>query len=342
MVLSKKNMTFVNPKNTFIMNIIRFIKNWTLPISMLCGIIGYFIYSAIPLSGSARTAAGHLVAVLQPLLIFAMLFLTFCKVDMHDLKLCKWHGWLLLFQTLLFTLLAVFLILIPNNPLRLTTEGAMICLICPTATAGAVVTRKLGGSAAHLTTYTILINLAVAVLIPTLVPLVHPNPDLSFGAAFSLIIAKVFPLLLLPLVAAFLVRILLPRLHAILVSVQDLSFYLWAVALALAIAVTVKSIMHSEVGLMDQAGLAVVSLVCCLLQFYFGRKIGKRYGDAISAGQSLGQKNTVLAIWMGYTFFTPVTSIAGGFYSIWHNVINSYQLYKMRQKQEKAESHETP
>lgn len=63
-------------------------------------------------------------------------------------------------------------------------------------------------------------------------------------------------------------------------------------------------------------------------QFYFGRRIGRRYGDTITAGQSLGQKNTVLAIWMGYTFFTPVTAIAGGFYSIWHNLVNSYQLYR--------------
>ena len=62
----------------------------------------------------------------------------------------------------------------------------------------------------------------------------------------------------------------------------------------------------------------------------FRAQIGARYNDKITAGQSLGQKNTVLAIWMGYTFFTPITSIVGGFYSIWHNVINSYQLYEKK------------
>jgi BASS family bile acid:Na+ symporter len=31
----------------------------------------------------------------------------------------------------------------------------MVCLICPTATAAAVVTGKLGGSASTLTTYTL-------------------------------------------------------------------------------------------------------------------------------------------------------------------------------------------
>jgi BASS family bile acid:Na+ symporter len=30
---------------------------------------------------------------------------------------------------------------------------------------------------------------------------------------------------------------------------------------------------------------------------------------------------------------TPVVSIVGGFYSVWHNVINSYQLYQARKQQ---------
>ena len=35
----------------------------------------------------------------------------------------------------------------------------------------------------------------------------------------------------------------------------------------------------------------------------------------------------MLAIWVVYSFFTPVTAIVGGFYSIWHNLFNSWQLY---------------
>ena len=107
---------------------------------------------------------------------------------------------------------------------------------------------------------------------------------------------------------------------------------MWALALTIAIAVTVKSIVHSDVSFWYQAGLAGISLVCCALQFFLGKRIGRLYGDSISAGQALGQKNTALAIWMGYTFFTPVTAVAAGFYSVWHNVVNSYQLYQQRKK----------
>lgn len=98
--------------------------------------------------------------------------------------------------------------------------------------------------------------------------------------------------------------------------------------MALAIAVTVRYIVHSNLSLSTEIWIVAVSLLSCVAQFYIGRKIGMRYGDMITGGQSLGQKNTVLAIWMGYTFFTPITSVAGGFYSIWHNVINSYQLHE--------------
>ena len=38
-----------------------------------------------------------------------------------------------------------------------------------------------------------------------------------------------------------------------------------------------------------------------------GRQVRK-----VTAGQALGQKNTVFAIWMAYTFMTPETAIIGG------------------------------
>ena len=60
---------------------------------------------------------------------------------------------------------------------------------------------------------------------------------------------------------------------------------------------------------------------------------GETENVVVSVTQSLGQKNTVFSIWMGYTFFTPITSITGGFYSIWQNLINSWQLEQKRKKE---------
>ena len=208
----------------------------------------------------------------------------------------------------------------------------MLAIICPTATACAVVTQKLGGDSAATTSYTIIINLMVALLCPLLLPLAHPQTGLTFLPAFMTIINKVFPLLIVPLFLAWFVRYLMPSLHRAILRQRDLAFYMWAVSLAIAIAVTCRALAHSDESLLHVAGIAAATLAACLFQFSFGKKVGSHYGMRLEAGQAMGQKNTVFIIWLGYTFLSPITATAGGFYSIWHNVVNSWQLYKKRKK----------
>lgn len=73
--------------------------------------------------------------------------------------------------------------------------------------------------------------------------------------------------------------------------------------------------------------LAVGAGLACGLQFVIGRRIGARCGDKVAGAQSLGQKNTVLAIWMSLTYLNPVASIAPAAYIAWQNTVNSIQLY---------------
>jgi len=303
--------------------IITFLKNWTLPIAMLTGVAAYFLYASIPALDGTHQLANSIIAIVQPLLIFSMLFLTFCKIEPHDLHLTRWHIWLLLLQTTTFSLGALFLHYMPETHWRIVVEGGMLCMICPTATAAAVVTRKLGGDMGSLTTYTILINLAVAIIVPALIANSTPS-----GNGFLTICSRLFPLLFGPFLLSIILRWISPKITEWFSQFRDLSFYLWAIALSLAIAVTTRSIVHTTCPIAYQAGIAAASLIACIVQFAFGRWIGKKYGEPISAAQACGQKNTVFAIWMGYTYMTPVTSIAGGFYSIWHNIYNSWQLYK--------------
>lgn len=309
---------------------IAFLKTWTLPLSMLAGVAGYFIYNSIPALNPTHKAANAIIAFIQPMLIFAMLFLTFCKIKFSDLHFTRWHIWLLLLQTVTFTLCAILCMFLRNSHWQLVVESFMLCMICPTATAAAVVTNKLGGNPATLTTYTVLINLATAILIPALVPIIHPVAEHTFINSFLIIISKVFPLLFCPFALAMILRRIDPRITAWFTRWPDAAFYLWAVALALAITVTTKTIVHAQCPIIYMVGIAFASAIACIIQFYIGRKLGKAYHEPISAAQSAGQKNTVLAIWMGYTFMSPITSLAGGFYSIWHNIYNSWQLYKIK------------
>lgn len=299
-----------------------------LPISMTAGVVAYFVYASIPWLDCTHEFAKQAAQVVQPALIFMMLFITFCKIDPHDLRFEAWHAWLMAAQSAGFVALAMWLWARPGMAARPIVEGAMLCVVCPPATAAAVVTEKLGGSAAGITTYTILMNLAAAILVPLIVPLAHPAEGVEFFHSFLMIMGNVFPTLIFPFVCAILVRRFLPSFHKKVTRTKDLAFYIWGFTLPIAIAITTHSLVSSTVAAVYQVGIALASLVCCALQFYVGKRVGRHFGKRVTAGQSLGQKNTIFAIWMGYTFLTPVSSIAGGFYSVWHNLYNSWQLYR--------------
>lgn len=349
----------------------KLLKTWKLPVAMILGVIMYYIMEMILPQGKEHAFYDVISHGIQPLLIFAMLFLSFLKVEPKDLKPHRWHGVLLLTQGGLFVICSLLAylcdcnnshssLLIPNSSLpeaKLLMEGAMLCFICPTATASAVIVQKLGGSLSGDVTYIIICNIMVSLLAPTFLPIVEPNVAITGGGwvdAFFLIMGKVFPLLLCPLLLALIIRHYAPRLMDKMLSIPDLAFYLWLVALALAICTTVRTIAQSDIALEILAGFAIISALCCVLQFWLGRTIGKRWPQptkaqnelknptdhyvdpiersAITAGQAFGQKNTVFVIWLGLVFLNPVTSVVGGFYSIWHNVINSWQLSRLRSK----------
>ena len=163
------------------MKIAGFIKNWILPLSMLSGVASYFVAANLPFMAAHKESVVKAVNLVQPVLIFSMLFLSFCKVDPHCMRPRKWHIWLLLIQIGTFSLLSVIASLMSATAnYRVLFEAAMICMICPTATASAVITKKLGGSAEDVTTYTILINLFTAIVVPLFVPMVHPQAGQSF------------------------------------------------------------------------------------------------------------------------------------------------------------------
>lgn len=294
---------------------LKFLKNWTLPIAMLAGAIFYPVLTGL--------------SFLTPSLIFVMLLLTFCKVSPKDLKISPLHGWLLLIQIL--GSIAIYLLIAPLN--KIVAEATLICIICPTATAAAVITSKLGGSAASLTTYTLLGNIGTAIAAPIIFPLIEVHAELSFSGAFLLILSKVFPLLICPFIAAWLLRISLPKVHARLLSYHELAFYLWAISLAIVTAQTINSLIVDPADVTTELMMALAALAACCLQFYLGKTLGSIYGDRISGGQALGQKNTIFAIWMAHTYMNPISSVGPGSYVLWQNIINSWQLWKKRKNE---------
>ena len=303
----------------------RFLKTWMLPISMTIGVLLYVFYRQCELLHPYGAELRAVITTTQPWLIFLMLYSSFCKVQLSCLRLRRHFLLPLLIQCVCF-LVSAFVAYHVQGDWAIVIESFMICMICPTATAAVVVTGKLGGDTLDVTAYTILINIVVALLIPAVVPILHPHPGQTFCTTFAQLILHIFPMLICPLFAAALTRNYLPRLHRLVTSIPDFAFYLWAISLSMCLTMTARSLYHNHVSTFLLIGMAAATALSCILQFWAGRCIGARAGRPISGGQSLGQKNTAFAIWMAYTFLDPVTSVAGGFYSLWHNIFNSWQL----------------
>ena len=292
------------------------LKSVMMPVAMVFGAIFY-------------QWIGYLT-FLSPYLIFLMLFITYCKLRPGDFKPGKFEFFLLFCQIILAAL-AYSLTFFWNRTLA---EGLFICFFIPTATAAPVITGMLGGSISKVATYSLLCNTMVALTGPVILAALGDHPEITFGESFLLILKQVFPLILLPLFLALLVRKFSPSFHQQIVNKQEISFYLWVVALFIVVGSStgfaIQNWTPESTGTMVL--LAIGALAACLIQFKTGRKIGKYFGDKISGGQSLGQKNTVLAIWLALAYLNPMASIAPAAYIAWQNIINSYQLMRHQSK----------
>ena len=271
---------------------------------------------------------------LSPYLIFMMLFITYCKLTLKDFKPDKFEVSLLACQ-LVLSGLAYAVTFFWNRTLA---EGMFICFFIPTATAAPVITSMLGGNISRVATYSLMCNAMVAVLGPIVLAAIGEHTDMTFWSSFKLILSEVFPLIILPLSLALILRYTLPKVHSKILGMQSLSFYLWAISLFIVVGSCVSFAIQNWTpeNTWTMILLAVGALAACLIQFKLGRKIGGRYGDKISGAQSLGQKNTVLAVWLALAYLNPLASIAPASYVAWQNIINSWQLVR-KQSQIKTE-----
>lgn len=297
-----------------------FLKNWTLPVAMVLGIIGYPIFLALEFT--------------VPYLIFFMLLLTFSKVPIQEIRFRAHHFVMLAVQ--LLGAVGVFYLLRPFD--LIIAEVGMVCFICPTATAAAVITNKLDGNMNSVTAYTMLSNLVAAFAIPLLFSLVQDQPTIGFVDSLVTILLKVFPLLFGPFIASVIISKYCHKLHYFLVNKTEFAFYLWAVSLSIAIAKTIQALKDYEFTWALLFGISVMAMFVCFIQFYVGKKIGGRFNEKIACGQALGQKNTILAIWVAYTYLNPLVTIGPGAYIFMQNGFNAWQLAVHRRRKEKLES----
>ena len=279
-----------------------------LPIAMITGAVFYRYV--------------QIISFLTPYLIFIMLLVTYCKLSLRNMNLSPLHAWLLGIQVI--GSLLIYVLLYSFDPL--VAEGTFICVFCPTA--AAVITGMLGGDIACLATYSLLSNMTVAIIAPFIFSFMGDHISLPFFESFLKIGTEMIPLLIFPFVCALILQKFLPKVHSALQNHQSISFYLWAISLTIVMGKTVSFIAsRGNAEYKEEILIALFALIVCILQFILGKLIGKKYYNTIAGGQGLGQKNTVLAIWMALTYLNPLASIGPASYVVWQNSINSLQLW---------------
>ena len=306
----------------------KFIRLNMLALAVSSGIAIYFLFHYVTFLAPIKYPIKHLADEYVPWLIFIMLFIAFSKVEIRRMKPRVWHVILLGIQVLVPCFLAVGMHYWWQGKWDLELMGIIACVITPTAAAASVITGKLGGDESSLTTYTILSNIGAAISIPLIFPLISTSVSDSFWNEFTEISGRIFPIIVLPLFIAQFIRICIKPLNRFIITkLKDVGLYIWAFTLITVSATAVSNMMNSHQSIGVILNLAFLGLILTALQFGIGKFVGHLYGQRISAGQGLGQKNMVFGIWVTYSYLSPAATIAPGCYILWQNVVNSWQMW---------------
>lgn len=316
------------------MKIIKFLKQWTLPTAIMVGIILYLVFANVgPLIPIGVTLQPYIEGSL-PYLIFLILYVSFCKIKLKEMVPHMWQVWLMIIWLVICLLFVAGIALSDDYDNKLIYEGLLMCVLCPTASAAPVITEKLGGSMGEITTFIIVANIACSICAPLFFPFIDDTQTGQFMTSFLIILRRVFNVLIMPLFFAFLSRRLFPNFVRKMNSIKNLAFYIWGINLAIITGVTVRNIVNSD-SLSTYALFMMIILpaILTLFLFFTGKAVGSKYNDTVTAGQALGQKNTIVGIWLATAVFNiPLAAVAPGAYVIWQNSFNAWQLWRDAKK----------
>lgn len=288
------------------------LRSYILPIAIILGLIFHSFCGKY--------------AYLAPYCVFTILILNFVAIDLRKLHISKLNYIIMFFQ-IIVSLAAYFAVhyLFGNEVIA---QAVLIGVLCPVAASIVVISTMLGADRETVTAYTIVGNIMVAIVAPIYFSFIGQQQDMPFWTSFFLVFKKIGPIIGLPFFIALLIQVTLPRVGSYLSRFKDYTFYLWAIALFLALGQTINYVFnHGRGNGKIIIALGIISALVCFFHYGIGKLIGKKYGDSMAGGQMLGQKNTAVGMWMSSTYLLPMAAVFLAFYSIWQNLFNSWQLW---------------
>lgn len=299
------------------MRLIRsFVFNWFLPITLVVGWFSPWASVAYPL---ARWLLG------------AMIFVALCAPSAVAASGDKRRLFVVLLLNAIAGPLLAILVGGWNGSLAL---ALLLVGMAPTATAGPAVTGLLGGRAGFTMASVFITHLGAALWIPFLLAFFTTRLGEAPGGMPLTsweILRGVAPLLLIPWALAFVVRHWLPTVQSRIRPARSVVMPFWAITVFLVGARTRQMWdgLENPASLSWVLGVAALTLLACLAQFRLGHLIGGKSKQAqVEVAQSLGQKNTILMMWVALNWAGPVAALGPLSYIMWQNILLGRALVK--------------
>ena len=263
---------------------------------------------------------GELASIIQYLLMI-MLFFAFLDIDIQPRSFHKNVIWVVL-ANLAVAFIAYWILRPIDIYLAL---AAFITGIAPTAIAAPVIISFIQGQVEYVVGSVLLTNVVIALVLPVALPYVVGDVvQISVWQVLKPVILTMF----IPLILAQLTRLLPLRTQSMIRHGKAFSFGFWLLALFIMCA-KAASFLRNDVTASPSTVLEIglISLVICIINFTLGAVLGgERYRQESS--QSLGQKNNSFVIWIALTFISPLVAMGPTFYILYHNIYNSWQIYR--------------
>ena len=272
-------------------------------------------------------------AVLKPLIrwgMIAMLFMVYLQLDLRELKPRMAH-WVILAANLAVGIIGYLVFKLLGQ--QELAWAAFFIGITPTATAAPVIMNFLNGRVGFVVSGLVITNIGISLALLPLIPAVTGNMSWSFALD---VFQNLVVIMVLPCVAALIVRKLRPEATAWPKKFKMLSLSIWSLLLFIISAGASQFLRtNADVSPFVVVEIAGLSALICAVNFFLGYWIVPR--DLRREGsQTLGQKNTMLTLYLAMTFASPLAALGPTFYVICHNTWNACQLFMYDRKQKKA------
>jgi bile acid:Na+ symporter, BASS family len=264
-------------------------------------------------------------------LLMAMLFFAFLDIEIRPRSFQRG-----VMRVVLANILVAFAAYGILRPFRMDLAlTAFITGIAPTATAAPVIIGFLQGEVEYVVSAVLVTNVSMSLIVPLVLPFVVGNVvKVSVWQVLKPVLVTMF----IPLILARLSHPLPQKAQSMLRRGKAFSFTFWLMALLISSA-KASDFLRNDVSASAASviPIALVSLALCIVNFSLGALLGgNRFRQ--EASQSLGQKNNAFVIWVALTFINPLVAMGPTFYILYHNLYNSWQIYRFEKRRSELKS----